>query len=162
MQPLSPFKRRMLDVQGYDTVKDEDFGKIAKWMKFPFFLCATLCAVAMALGSVKLLMALAVISTLGAVFKVHPLDLLYNHGIRFITGTGILLPRSGLNRSACALATVWLIGTIAAFNAGFVLVYQLLGWSLVGVAYLVGTLDVCIPSYVFRMFIGFPPKRAKA
>ena len=48
---------------------------------------------------------------------------------------------------------------IAAHNAGRSGVYLLLGWAMVGAAYLVGTVDVCIPSYTFRLFIGYPPKR---
>ncbi len=160
MATLSPFQRRMFDVQGYENIANEDLGKVAKWMKFPFFMCATLCAIGMGLGSIQLLWILTAIAAGGAISRVHPMDLLYNHGIRFVTGTGKLLRRSGLNRAACALATVWLLATIGAHSAGLMMVYQILGWSLVGVAYMVGTLDVCIPSYVFRTFIGFPPKRS--
>ena len=129
-------------------------------MKFPFFSCATIAAVGMILHSIPLLWALAGIAGVAAFSPVHPLDLIYNHGIRYITGTGKLLHRSGLNRAVCAIAATWLLIAITAYNSGLLVVYYFFGWSMVGIAYLVGTLDVCIPSYVIRTFIGFPPKRA--
>ncbi len=162
MTQLSPFKRRMMDIQGYEQVEDKDFGDVARWMKFPFFVCAAICAVALITKSIPLLWVLTALAGVAAISPVHPADLLYNYGVRFLTGTGPLLRRSGLNRAACALATVWLLATLAADYAGMTLVFYLLGWSLVAVAGLVGTTDVCIPSYVFRTFIGFPPKREAA
>lgn len=159
MATLSPFTRRMFDIQGYENVSDADFGETAKWMKLAIFGCATLVAIAMAVGSIPMLWVMVAIAGVGGISPIHPLDLIYNYGIRYLTGTGKLLRRSGLNRAACALATVWLLGAIAAHNAGMLVVFQLLGWSLAGIAYLVGTLDVCIPSYFFRLFIGYPPKR---
>ena len=161
MVKLSPFTRRMLDIQGYENVCDEDFGDIARWMKMAIFGCATLVAIALAIGPIPMLWVMVTIAAVAGISPVHPLDLIYNYGIRYITGTGKLLRRSGLNRAACALATVWLLGTIAAVNAGMMVLFQLLGWSMVGVAYLVGTMDVCMPSYFFRLFIGYPPKREK-
>ena len=162
MATLSPFMRRMLDIQGYENVTDEDFGETAKWMKLAIFGCASLVAIAMAIGSIPMLWVMVAIAGVAGISPVHPLDLIYNYGIRYITGTGKLLRRSGLNRAACALATVLLLGAIAAHSAGMMVVYLLLGWSMVGAAYLVGTVDVCIPSYTFRLFIGYPPKRETA
>ena len=55
MATLSPFMRRMLDIQGYENVTDEDFGETAKWMKLAIFGCASLVAIAMAIGSIPIL-----------------------------------------------------------------------------------------------------------
>ena len=162
MGPLPPFKRRMFDIQGYENVTDEDFGAIAKWMIFPFFTCATISAIGLLFESMPMLTILAGIAALAAVSPVHPLDLIYNYGIRYITGTGKLLRRLGLNRVVCAIAAIWLVIAIVAHNAGMTMVYLLFGWSMVGIAYVMGTLDVCIPSYVIRSVTGFPQKRSVA
>ena len=159
MATLSPFMRRMLDIQGYENVSDENFGGTAKWLKLAILGCAAIVAVGMAMDSIPIMWAMVAIAGVAAFTPIHPLDLIYNYGIRFVTGTGKLLRRSGLNRAACALGTVWLLVAIAAHSAGMMVGYQLLGWSLVGIAGLVGTLDVCMPSYFFRLFIGYPPKR---
>ena len=98
MVKLSPFTRRMLDIQGYENVCDEDFGDIAPWMKMAIFACATLVAIAMAIGSIPMLWVIVAVAAVAGISPVHPLDLIYNYGIRYITGTGKLLRRSGLNR----------------------------------------------------------------
>ena len=124
MVKLSPFTRRMLDIQGYENVCDEDFGDIARWMKMAIFGCATLVAIALAIGSIPMLWVMVAIAAVAGISPVHPLDLIYNYGIRYITGTGKLMRRSGLNRAACALATVWLLGAIAAHNAGMMVAFS--------------------------------------
>jgi hypothetical protein len=55
---------------------------------------------------------------LGALLPFHPFDLLYNYGVRYLTGTRPLPHQGPQRRFACAIATVWLVGTGWAFHLG--------------------------------------------
>ena len=57
---------------------DEDLlAQVAPWLRLAFGLCATLAIVGTALASTTLLLTLAGIAFLAAVFPVHPFDLIY-------------------------------------------------------------------------------------
>ena len=66
MPALSPFKRRMFDIQGYEDVADDVLQPVARWMKLPFFICASICALAMILESKALLWILTALAIGGA------------------------------------------------------------------------------------------------
>lgn len=115
---LHPKHLHRLDIQGFDTVPEDHLAEVAPWPRMAFFLCACLAIIGTALASVPFLLALTVIAGLGALSPVHPFDLLYNHGIRRITGTRPLPRRGAPVRFACGLGAVWLVAVAWAFNAG--------------------------------------------
>ncbi len=156
---LSGTVRRRLDIQGFDRIKDETLAPVAPWLRLAFGLCALLAGIGTAAASPSVLLVLTPIAFLGAVLPVHPFDLIYNYGIRFVTGTSPLPRRGAPSRFACGLAVVWLIGTIWAFNAGLTFLGYLLGGTMTGIALLVGTTDICIPSLIYRSLFGFPARR---
>jgi len=108
------------------------------------------------MGSPAILLGLAPIAALGAIFPVHPFDLIYNLGIRRFTGTHPLPRRGAPSRFACGLGAVWLIGTAALFLEGISLAGYILGGSLVAVGTLVATNHICIPSMIYRLLFGWP------
>ena len=156
MSNISATKRKRLEIQGFIGIEDE---AAAQWLRLAFFLCATLAGVGTALASPLILLALTPIAALGAIFTVHPFDLVYNLGIRHFIGTRPL-PKRGLpSRFACGLATIWLVCTAALFLAGKTLAGYILGGTLTCVGLLVGTTDICIPSMIFRALFGWPDKK---
>ena len=106
-----------------------------------------------------LLLTLAGIAFLAAVFPVHPFNLIYNHGIRYATGTPPLPKRPPPNRFACGIGALWLIVTVGAFESSLTTVAYVLGFTLAGVAILVSAMDICIPSMIFRAIFGPPLPR---
>ncbi len=94
------------------------------------------------------------IAALAALFPVHPSDLIYNYGIRHVTGTEALPKRAAPSRFACGVGVVWLLSVIWAFEAGYHVAGSLLGGLLTAVAVLVSTTDICIPSMIYRAIIG--------
>jgi hypothetical protein len=152
--------RRLLDIQGFERVEDGVLAPVAPWLRLAFGLCALMGAVGTALASPEILLLLAPIASLAAMFPVHPFDLIYNHGIRHLTGTGPLPRRGAPSRFACGMGAVWLLPTAWAFYSGRPLLGQVLGWSLTGVAVLVSTTDICIPSLMYRSVFGFPQRRS--
>ena len=150
-----------LDVQGFDTIDEDVLARVAPWLRLAFGLCATLAIVGTALASKPILLTLAAIAFLGAILPVHPFDLIYNHGIRRLTGTPPLPKRGPPSRFACGVGALWLIVTVGAFDFSFTTVGYALGFTLAVVAILVSTMDICIPSMLFRAMLGSPlPRRA--
>jgi hypothetical protein len=57
------------------------------------------------------------------------------------------------------VGALWLIVTVGAFDASWTTVGYVLGFTLAGVAILVSTMDICIPSMIFRAIFGAPVAR---
>ena len=161
--PLGAKRLHRLDVQGFDTVDEDLLAQVAPWLRLAFGLCATLAIAGTALASTPLLLTLAGIAFLAALSPVHPFDLIYNHGIRHATGTPPLPKRGPPSRFACGIGALWLIVTVGAFQSSLTTVAYVLGFTLAGVAILVSTMDICIPSMIFRTILGSPlPRKADA
>jgi Domain of unknown function (DUF4395) len=158
MTTPSPTTRRRLEIQGFVGIDEQTLAQTAPWLRLAFGLCTALAATGTLLASPLLLWSLVPIAALAALFPVHPFDLLYNRGLRYLTGTGPLPRRGAPGRFACALAAVWLMAMAWAFHAGAMLTGYVLGGALTLVGTLVSTVDICIPSFVFRMLFGFPPE----
>jgi Domain of unknown function (DUF4395) len=158
MATLSPTTRHRLEIQGFDGVEERTLAETAPWLRLSFALCTVLAAAGTLLASPVFLWSLAPIAALAAAFPVHPFDLPYNYGLRYLTGTGPLPKRGAPNRFACGLGVVWLIVTGWAFHAGAMVTGYALGGMLTLVGLLVSTTDICIPSLIYRSIFGFPPK----
>lgn len=156
---MSATTRRRLDIQGFDQVDETALAPVAPWLRLAFALCALLGGVGTALASPGILTVLTVIAALAALSPVHPFDLIYNLGIRHLTGTPALPRRGAPSRFACGLGAVWLLVTIWAFQAGHQTLGYVLGGSLTAIAVLVSTTDICIPSLMYRTIFGFPSRR---
>jgi hypothetical protein len=102
------------------------------------------------LASPTVLWILMPIAALAALFPVHPFDLIYNHGIRYLRDTGPLPKRRAQSRFACGVGAVWLVATALAFQSGALITGYVLGGALTGVALLVSTTDICIPSMIYN------------
>ncbi len=159
-QPLTQRTCRRLDIQGFDAVDVQELARVAPWLRLSFGLCTLLGGLGSVLASPAVLLMLAPLAVLAAASPVHPFDLMYNHGIRYLTGTGPL-PRRGLpSRFGCGMGAIFLLVTAWAFSAGHVVAGYALGGMLTFVAFLVSTTDICVPSMIYRSIAGWPPARA--
>ena len=158
---LTPTTRRRLDIQGFDRVEDCQLAPVAPWWRLAFGLCTLLAATGTAAASPVLLLLLTPIAILGAALPVHPFDLVYNLGIRRLTGTGPLPKRGAPSRFAGGLGAAWLLVTAWAFTAGQMVLGYALGTSLTAVGALVSTTDICIPSMTYRFLFGAPHPRPR-
>ena len=158
-QTLTPRTYRLLDIQGFDTVDAQELAPVAPWLRLAFGLCALLGGLGTVLASPTILLALTLIAALAAASPMHPFDLIYNYGIRHLTGTGPLPRRGAPSRFGCGMGAVFLLVTAWAFSAGHVVAGYALGGMLTFVALLVSTTDICIPSMIYRSISGWPPAR---
>jgi hypothetical protein len=151
---LSATIRHRLDVQGYACVDDATLAQTQLWLRLSPALCASIAAAGTALASPAILWGLMIFAALGAILPFHPFDLIYNLGIRRITG-GPQLPRNGApRRFACAVASAWLLATGALFASGLDMPGYVLGAALVATATLITVSHICIPSLIFRTLFG--------
>lgn len=147
---LSATTRRRLNVQGFGDVDDETLAAVAPWLRMAFAICAVLAIVGTALASPAILWILMSIASLAALFPVHPFDLIYNYGIRYLRNTGPLPKRRAQNRFACGIGAIWLVATALAFQSDALILGYILGGTLTGIAVLVSTIDICIPSMIYN------------
>ena len=147
---LSATTRRRLNVQGFSDIDDEALVEVAPWLRMAFGMCALLAGAGTALASPMILWALTPIAALAALFPVHPFDLIYNHGIRYLRNSGPLPKRRAQSRFACGVGAVWLVATAWAFQSGALIAGYILGGALTGIAVLVSTTDICIPSMIYN------------
>jgi hypothetical protein len=158
-QTLRPRTRRLLDIQGFDGVDTQALAPVAPWLRLTFGLCGVLGGIGTLMASPTILLVLALIATVAAASPVHPFDLIYNHGVRYFTGTGPLPRRGAPTRFGCGMGAVLVLVTAWAFSAGHLVVGYALGSTLTFVVLLVSTTDICIPSLVYRALFGWPRAR---
>jgi hypothetical protein len=148
--PTNPAFRQRIEAQGFCGLDDATLDEIGPWLRWSPVLCTLVMITGVLLASPPVLWTLGGIAVAGALLPFHPFDLVYNHGVRHLTGTRAL-PRHGPQRRfACGLAAVWLVATGWAFHAGALLVGYLLGGALILVAGLVSTTNICIPSMIYN------------
>ncbi|MBZ0271903.1 DUF4395 domain-containing protein [bacterium] len=142
--------RNRLEIQGYGDLDDSTLAELGPWIRWSPAFCTVFMIAGTALASPAILWTLAATAFVGAILPSHPFDWLYNFGFRHLTGTRPLPPHGAPRRFACAIATVWLIATGAAFSAGAMTAGYALGTVLASVAALVSVTHICIPSHVYR------------
>ena len=147
---VNPTVRSRLEAQGFCGLDDATLEKLAPWMRWTYTLGTVVTTIGVALQSPGVLWTLAAITSVGIVLPFHPFDLLYNYGMRHLTGTGPF-PNSGPQRHfVFVVATVWLVATGWAFYVGANIVGIVLGLLLIFVGGLASTTNLCIPSFIYN------------
>ena len=134
-----------LAVQGY-CLTAEQSRVLRVGLRFPTALCLALAVTGLALQSAVLILALVPIGAVAGWTARHPFDLLWNHGLRHLSGAPELPPNPTPRRHAFKLATVWLLAVGVLFAVGQETAALALGIVLVGVCGLVTATGFCIPS----------------
>jgi hypothetical protein len=156
MSSDSTTTRNRIEAQGYLGMSDAELSAVGPWLRLAPAGCMVWIAIATYYQSEAALMLLAPIAALGAIFRSHPFEITYNHGIRHILGTQRLPPAGAPRRFACAVATVWLVAASWAFYSGAPVLGQALGFSLAAAAGVPTFTDFCIPSFVYGLIFGKP------
>lgn len=142
--------RNRLEAQGFCDLDDATLQELAPWLRWSPALCTLFMVIGVATQSPIILWALAGTAFLGALLPFHPFDLLYNFGMRYLTGTRPLPHQGPQRRFSCGIATVWLIGTGFSFHVGANTLGYALGIPLILVAALVSSTHICIPSMIYN------------
>ena len=134
-----------LDVQGYCLNAEQS--RALRWgLRFPTALCLALVATGLLLQSAVLILAMVPIGAVAGWTRRHPFDLIWNHGLRHLSGAPELPPNPTPRRHAFKLATVWLLAIGVLFAVGQTTAALILGGVLVASCGLVTTTNFCVPS----------------
>jgi hypothetical protein len=136
-------------MQGFVGLSDNDLAGVEPWLRFSPAICAAWAAAATWAGSVASLMFLAGMAFLGATLPRHPFDAVYNHGLRHLLSAPPIPRYRAPRRFACAVATVWLVATAAAFALGVWALGRLLGGAFTAVALVPVLTGFCVPSFLY-------------
>ena len=117
-QTLTPRTRRLLDIQGFEKSTCRSSRPSPLGCAWRLGCARLLGGMGTVLASPTILLVLAPIAALAAASPVHPFDLIYNYGIRHLTGTGPLPRRGAPTRFGCGMGAVLLLVTAWAFSAG--------------------------------------------
>ena len=158
--PVSSTVRYRLEAQGFHGLDDATLEELAPWLRWSPVLCTLVMAAGVALASPMILWALAGVAFLGVLLPFHPFDLLYNYGVRHLTGTRPLPHHGPQRRFACGIASAWLVATGWAFQTGAATLGLALGMALILVAGLVSVTHFCIPSAIYNTL--FKPRAITA
>jgi hypothetical protein len=142
---VGAWMRENLSTQGY-RLSGTERRSLRLGLRFPTGLCLGLVITALALESAPMLVVLSGIGLIAGFTPRHPFDLLWNHGLRHLTGAPELPPNPPRRRHAFKLATAWLLCVAALLAAGYDVAALSLGVVLVGVCGLVTVTNFCIPS----------------
>ena len=148
---VSDVTRKRLCIQGFGSYSAEQLAAFRFGIRLPYLLCAIIALLGIVFVSIPLLTAIMVIAFFGIILPYHRFDYLYNFGIRQLIGRPKLPPRTPQVRFACVVATFWLAVTIFFLSQGFAVAGIVWGSVLVGLAALVGSTDVCVPSMVYNL-----------
>ena len=142
---INSWMDRNLSVQG-SCLSAEDSRRLRLGLRFPTALCLALVIVALALQSAVLILALVPVGAVAGWTRRHPFDLVWNHGLRHLSGAPELPPNPTPRRHAFKLATVWLlaVGLLLAF--GQPTAALILGALMVAVCGLLTITNYCLPS----------------
>lgn len=146
--------RENIQAQGFCGLDDKTYMQINYPLRLSPALCMLWATVGTALASPMILWALAPFALLGAMLPGHPFDVLYNYGLRHLTGSPPL-PRYGSRRRlACGFATVLIVMAAWGFQAGMPIAGQIAGWALVAGTFMNVTTGLCGPALIVRIFFG--------
>lgn len=107
------FQQKNLFQQGFQTYTAEELKQIQWGLRFTPSVCSLITLYALATQNVVLLFAVALLGMWAFFFPAgHPMDLIYNHGIRKLFNAVKLPPNPLQRRLACAAAGV--MNTVAA------------------------------------------------
>jgi hypothetical protein len=143
-----------LEVQGYCLTEDE--ARALRWgLRFSTALCLALVVTGLALESAVLIFALVPIGAVAGWTRRHPFDLIWNRGVRHLSGAPELTPNPTPRRHAFKLGTAWLLAIAVLFAVGQPTAALVLGGVLVAVCGLVTTTNFCIPSTLLGLWWRF-------
>lgn len=147
---ISSRSQKRLEEQGFYGFTNADLGQHRFGIRFAYFICMSLVIIGLVLKNQQFLLIANIVALLGIFPPYHPVDYLFNYGIRHLMGRPKLPPRSNQGRFACLMATVMLgIMNYYAYQNNFTVVY-IVGTMLLASAFLVTFTDLCIPSKIYN------------
>ena len=154
MSRITATARERIQAQGFCGLSDATYAQINYPLRLSPVIMMVWVAVGTALGSAPILWALAPFTALGAILTGHPFDVLYNRGLRYLTGTQELPPYGRQRRFAFAFATIMMSLAAWGFQAGVPLLGHIIGGAMVASTCLNVMTGICGPAALAARLFG--------
>jgi hypothetical protein len=148
---ISRVRKERLEVQGYRGYTAVELNEIKYGVRFPYQVSTGLIVIGLATMNAYIIAFVGVFAFFCALGPYHPFDYLYNYVVRQAFHKPAMPRRSSQSRFMCAMATTWLAAIVILFLTGFNVAALAVGGSLLIVAILASTTDICIPSMIYNL-----------
>ena len=148
------FQQKNLYQQGYQTYTAQQLRQIEWGLRFTPGVCSSITLYGLLTHNAYLLYVVAFLGMWAFFFPAgHPMDLIYNHGVRHLFGAVKLPPNPLQRRLACFSAGI--MNTMAAsfFMAGIPLAALITGGSLLILQAIVILTHFCMLSWFYELFM---------
>ncbi len=150
MKTLTAWMDANLTVQGY-TLTAGQSRALRFGLRWSTGACMALAAAALLLQSEIFILMLVPIGIVAGWTSRHPFDLIWNYGLRHLTGSPALPPNPQRRRHAFKLATIFLVAIGLLFAFGYATAALILGALMVAVCGLVTSVNFCVPSTMLNI-----------
>lgn len=157
---LSITRLNRLREQGYVSQNYQEINDLAYGNRFAYRVCTSILLIGVVSANIPLLSVMMLIAFLSIVLPNHLFDYVYNYFLAKKMNKPQLPPRSAQLKFSCTIATLWIGATIYLFSAHMMIAGYVMGGLLIGIATLVGTIDLCIPSIMYNAL--FAKKKSTA
>ena len=148
----SPFTRHCLNLQGFNALTDAEKKAYELPLRFSPAVCTALVIVGTTLQWPVWQFAVAGVAMLAAFFaKGHPVDMVYNYGVRHLFGSNALPGNPPPRRFACVIAALMLTGSGLGFLFDLPAVGLTLGIALAAVLVLNTFTNWCLGSWMYQI-----------
>ncbi len=154
MSQISATARERIQAQGFCGLSDATYAQINYPLRLAPGIMMVWVAVGTALASAHILWALVPFTALGAILTGHPFDVLYNQGLRYLTGTQELPPYGRRRRFAFGVATFMVSLAAGGFQAGEPSLGYIVGGAIVASTCLNVNTGICGPAVVAGKLFG--------
>ncbi|MEE9555534.1 MAG: DUF4395 family protein [candidate division Zixibacteria bacterium] len=151
---ISSWSKKRLEEQGFCGFTDTELRQHRFGIRLAYIVCLSLVVIGLVAKSQLFLLIANIIALIGILPPYHPIDYLYNFGLRHLMNRPKLPRRANQGRFACALATVMLAAINYYFYLGNFTVVYAVSAALLTSAFLVGFIDLCIPSIIYNALFG--------
>ena len=153
VRTLERLHRYGLTLQGFACSAGETGPAPRGWLRWTPALSTAWILAGVVLAWPALLWAFSFVAALGAVTGRHPFDVLYDRGVRLLTGGRELPVNPAPRRFSMAMAAAWSAATGALFWAGEAAAGYGVGSVLVVAGASVSLTHVCLGSWVYRRIV---------
>ena len=143
-----------LALRGIESRDDEAFQRMLPWTKMAFAVGGAQALVATTFGSADMLWQMVPVAAAAVILPHHPLEYVYNYGIRFVTKSVPIPANRAPVRFAFFMASVILAVAAAAFDSGIWWLGYALGLSVATVATTFVVTGFCVPAAIWAFLTG--------
>ena len=147
-------RKSRLALRGIEVRDDAAHARMLPWTKLAFGLGGVQACIATTFGLPDMLWQMVPVALLAVILPHHPVEYVYNHAIRHVTGTIPLPPNRAPVRFAFFMAALTLAAAAASFEAGLLWLGFLLGTAVVMLSATFVLTSFCVPAAIWAVLTG--------